>query len=337
MAGLRGTVRDLAYAAGALGLRHRVRHAATLTVVMFHRITAPGSPAAARADPAYAMPAPLFAACLRFFRRHYAVVGLRQVTASLDGGAALPERALLITFDDGWTDNLEVALPLLRREGLPASVFVAADVLEQPVPWWWQEILLRALREGRADYPALWAAAGSGTPPDGPAGARELALLLRYAALHQAGRLRLLAGFAIDAAPEGRHMIDAGGLAALEAAGIGLGAHGAAHLPLSMMDDPAADLARARAALPGCDVLSVPHGRYDAATLAAARAAGYRLVFTSDACLNPAPRGRPAAALLGRVPVDAHAVTDAAGAFAPSRLATWLFHRPVRLLEKAPA
>jgi peptidoglycan/xylan/chitin deacetylase (PgdA/CDA1 family) len=331
---MRNAVRDLAYATGVLALRHRLRHAATLTVVLFHRVTEPGTPAAVRADPTYAMPAPLFAACLRFFRRHYAVVGLSQVVASLEGGAPLPPRALLITFDDGWADNLEVALPLLQRERLPAVVFVAADVLDQPVPWWWQEILLRALHERRALYPALWAAAGPDAPPDDPPGTRDLALLLRYAALLPAERLSLLTPFAEDAAPEGRHMIGPNSMAALAASGIDLGAHGAAHLPLSMLADPAADLARARMLLPGLDALSIPHGRYDGVTLAAARAAGYRLVFTSDACLNPTPSGRPAGSLLGRISIEAKAAPDDAGVFAPSRLATWLFHRPVRRLDE---
>lgn len=146
---LRGAIRTLAWRSGALGLRHRLRAGATLTVAMFHRVVAPGSAAARHADPTYTLPAPLFAEVLGFARRHWRVVGLAEVLAARQGGTPLPPRALLLTFDDGWRDTLEVALPLLRAAGLPATVFVATDALAEPEPWWWQEALLRAWREGR--------------------------------------------------------------------------------------------------------------------------------------------------------------------------------------------
>ena len=48
----------------------------------------------------------------------------------------LPERAVLITFDDGYRDNLENALPVLRRYGYPAVVFVPIGFLDdgRPLP-----------------------------------------------------------------------------------------------------------------------------------------------------------------------------------------------------------
>ena len=336
MASLRNTVRSLAYAGGMLGLRHGMLHHATLTVVMFHRVTIPGSFAATSADPRYAIPAPLFAACLRFFRRYYNIVGLDVVRASSRGHACLPPHALLITFDDGWQDNLSVALPILQQHDLTAAVFVAADVLDQSVPWWWQEILLRSLREKQASWDELWALTGGG---DAPGGDRDLVLLTRYAALTPALRLRLIGPLAKDVSAEGRHMIGNCGLKELAAAGIGLGAHGATHVPLSMMAHPEQDLARARGILEPetqasgleLDALSFPHGRYDLTSLHAARATGFSVLFTSDPCLNAAPQGQPSS-LLGRIPIEAATMTSASGRFSPARLATWLFHRPVRWL-----
>jgi peptidoglycan/xylan/chitin deacetylase (PgdA/CDA1 family) len=51
-------------------------------------------------------------------------------------GAELPERAVLITFDDGYRDNLENALPVLRRNGYPAVLFVPIGFLDdgRPLP-----------------------------------------------------------------------------------------------------------------------------------------------------------------------------------------------------------
>jgi peptidoglycan/xylan/chitin deacetylase (PgdA/CDA1 family) len=341
MSHLRGWARDLAARSGALALRHRLRNAPTLTIAMFHRVTRPGTPAARTADPLYTLDAPLFIACLGFFRRHYAVIGLDQLRAAVAGGPPLPPRALLLTFDDGWRDNLEVAAPLLRAAGLPGLVFVAADVLDQPTPWWWQEVLLRALRSGRHDFAALWAMAGPEPPPPPGATPPELLLLLRHAALPPARRQALLAPLAeaSGALAEGPHMLDPAALGEL-AGQLAIGAHGARHLPLSMLAEPGADMARARAALaaalPGqaIDTLSFPHGRYDGAVLRAAGEAGYALLFTSDSCLNAAPGGRPGR-VLGRINIEAGAITDAAGRLDAGRLATWIFNRPIRALADA--
>ena len=45
-------------------------------------------------------------------------------------GAPLPPRAVLLTFDDGYRDNLENALPILRRHGYPAVLFVPIGFLD---------------------------------------------------------------------------------------------------------------------------------------------------------------------------------------------------------------
>lgn len=326
----RDALRSTAYASGAIGLRHRLRHADTLTVAMFHRVVDPASQAARHADPIYTLPAPLFAACLPVFRRHYAVVSLAQVQAAIAGGAALPARALLLTFDDGWQDFATTALPLLHRAGMPATVFLATDAIATPGPWW-QEVLLRALREGH-DFRALWANAG-GTAEQIPQDPPPLALLLRYAALTPDIRARAIAPLrAADLAAEGDHMLGMAQMPALAAQGVDFGGHGAAHLPMSLMADPAGDLARCRAALgPQITALSFPHGRYNSDCVQAARREGFATLFTSDACINAAPGGRPAA-LLGRISVEASAITDAHGTFDAARLAAWLMHRPVRAL-----
>ena len=51
-------------------------------------------------------------------------------------GKPLPERAVLITFDDGYHDNLENAAPVLRKHGYPAVLFVPIGYLDdrQPLP-----------------------------------------------------------------------------------------------------------------------------------------------------------------------------------------------------------
>ena len=66
----------------------------------------------------------------------YAVVSLDAVLDHYTAGVLLPPRAVLITFDDGYRDNLEHALPVLRRYGYPAVVFVPIGYVgeERPLP-----------------------------------------------------------------------------------------------------------------------------------------------------------------------------------------------------------
>jgi peptidoglycan/xylan/chitin deacetylase (PgdA/CDA1 family) len=66
----------------------------------------------------------------------YTPVSLDAVRNHYVGGVPLPPRAVLITFDDGYRDNLENALPVLRRHGYPAVVFVPIGFLDdiRPLP-----------------------------------------------------------------------------------------------------------------------------------------------------------------------------------------------------------
>ena len=115
----RGLLKRVAYVSGALGWYHKARNRNTLTVVMFHRVLAAGDERWAHADPRYSMTDDQLEQCLQFFGKHYSLVDLAAIEAAAArrGKAleALPARALLVTFDDGWADTEEYALPVLRR------------------------------------------------------------------------------------------------------------------------------------------------------------------------------------------------------------------------------
>jgi len=64
----------------------------------------------------------------------YQPVSLDAVIAHYVAGAALPRKAVLITFDDGYRDNLENAAPILLRHGYPAVIFIPTGFLEDDTP-----------------------------------------------------------------------------------------------------------------------------------------------------------------------------------------------------------
>ena len=324
------------YGSGLLGLYHRLRNRRTLTVVMFHRVLDRDDPRWASCDPDYTLEAGLLERCLAFFRRHYNVVPVDAVLAARRGGPALPARALLVTFDDGWSDNVDFALPRLARMRMPGLLFVVADVVGRRLAFF-QERLVGALRLGRLRVADLAAALPAAEPvAEGIGGLRRV--IGRLESLDEDARERALAPFAAAMDDGLRHMVAAEELRALERGGIAIGLHGRTHAPMTRARDLDAELGGARSAVAphlrdgrAPVTMSFPHGRYDAAIAARARAAGYELVFTSDPVLNPVDP-QPGW-LLGRVGFEQSGIVDAEGRFRADRLALLLFRaRRARLV-----
>ena len=90
---------------------------------------------------------------LRLLRRLANVVPLRAALQSLAEGRPLPARAVAVTFDDGYRDNLTVAGPILRELDIPATCFVVPDILSRAVVPWWEK-LAWTLTNARADQVA---------------------------------------------------------------------------------------------------------------------------------------------------------------------------------------
>ena len=66
----------------------------------------------------------LFKQQIEFFSHEFNVVTMERVIESLNGGDALPNKALLLTFDDGYIDNYAVAMPILEEYGMQGSFFI---------------------------------------------------------------------------------------------------------------------------------------------------------------------------------------------------------------------
>jgi hypothetical protein len=92
----------------------------TVPILCYHRFGAGGGK--------MSVPTERFAAQLEWLARNdYRVIRLSQLTAFLEGREALPQRAVVITIDDGYESVYRQAWPLLKRYGFPATVFVYTD------------------------------------------------------------------------------------------------------------------------------------------------------------------------------------------------------------------
>jgi peptidoglycan/xylan/chitin deacetylase (PgdA/CDA1 family) len=123
-------LKNLTYrAVGEVG-RHVRKRDGTLRVLMYHKVNA-------LAGNTVTVPPSLFDEQMSFLSEQgFAVVSLADVVAYYVHGVALPAPAVLITFDDGYRDNLEQALPILERYHFPAVVFVPLDFVgeDRPLP-----------------------------------------------------------------------------------------------------------------------------------------------------------------------------------------------------------
>jgi peptidoglycan/xylan/chitin deacetylase (PgdA/CDA1 family) len=108
---------------GTNSLLNRVR--GRVAVLVYHRI------ACHVPDPHRLCVAPgHFAQHLAHLARHYRVLSLSEMILGLNAGK-LPARAVAITFDDGYADNLWRAKPLLEKHRLPATLFVVSGSVGQ--------------------------------------------------------------------------------------------------------------------------------------------------------------------------------------------------------------
>jgi peptidoglycan/xylan/chitin deacetylase (PgdA/CDA1 family) len=79
------------------------------------------------------VPADAFAEQMRTLAEDgFHVLPLEQALRTWREGGALPARAVAITFDDGYADNFDIALPVLARHSLRATFFLATGLVGSP-------------------------------------------------------------------------------------------------------------------------------------------------------------------------------------------------------------
>jgi peptidoglycan/xylan/chitin deacetylase (PgdA/CDA1 family) len=128
-----------------LGRAVRATRAGRLLVLIYHRV---------RPQPDAMFPnevdATAFDWQMRLLQQHCVPMALSDAVPKLRSGRLSP-RTVAVTFDDGYADNSEVALPILLHHGVPATFFVAPAFLDGGRMW--NDSIIEALR--RATVAAL--------------------------------------------------------------------------------------------------------------------------------------------------------------------------------------
>ncbi|MFL6256898.1 MAG: polysaccharide deacetylase family protein, partial [Pyrinomonadaceae bacterium] len=269
------------------------------------------------ADP-LATPAADFDAHLKYLKEHYTLVPLSRVAAHYTGGAALPARAACVTIDDGFVDAYELAFPLLRRHGVPATLFVITDFLDGRA-WMWTDKLRHVALSAQAERLNAEVVGRSfdirlaGRDSRLSAAGRVNSELKRLAPREREEAIERIAaahGVTLPVRPPAEFSpVTWEQARELDAGGVEIGSHTVSHPILTTTDDAqlAAELHVSRERLETelghpVGLFCYPNGAYDARVRRETERAGYLCAVTTEHGLNERRAADPLA--LRRVPAE---------------------------------
>lgn len=108
----------------------------SLVVLMYHRVLPTGSPELCTEQPAMYVSPETLDLHLSEIKRYFELVHLDDWLRRMRQGASLPRLACAITFDDGWQDNFDFALPVLRKHAAPATIFLVSTYISGEQRFW---------------------------------------------------------------------------------------------------------------------------------------------------------------------------------------------------------
>jgi len=143
---LKQAIKDICFTAlvrtGAIASRRPAGDGGRLVILMYHKVNPKSDLLGLSISPSF------FDYQLAFLKSRYRVISLADALTMISDGIPMGDHAV-ITFDDGYRDNYDHAFPLLRKHGLPATVFVTVDALETGIFGW--NTFDKAIQDGRLD------------------------------------------------------------------------------------------------------------------------------------------------------------------------------------------
>jgi peptidoglycan/xylan/chitin deacetylase (PgdA/CDA1 family) len=278
-------------------------------VLGYHRVVESFEASARGALPGMIVSRRMLEQQLDWLGGRFRFVSLGELGGKLAARESFSSPVAAVTFDDGYADVYEHALPLLRRKGIPAAVFVVTDIVEKGCLQLYDRLhvlLSRVFSRSRSasaevarvladlDLPLPPSVVRAGLPANPFSALRVLLEALPRASLvRAAGALESLSPIEKDACPELRPM-SWDMVRAMHRGGTTVGSHTRSHAVLTREDssqvyeEAAAsrrDLERQLGA--AVEHFAYPDGGFDDVAVAAVAQAGYRFAYTTCAHRDP--------------------------------------------------
>jgi peptidoglycan/xylan/chitin deacetylase (PgdA/CDA1 family) len=110
-------------------------------ILTYHRVIDQWDHLLAYSQPGMMVTVSTFERQITILKEHFDVVELDAVLADGRLGARATRPRCVITFDDGWRDNYDLAFPILRRYDIPATVFLTTDFIGTDRAFWHTELM----------------------------------------------------------------------------------------------------------------------------------------------------------------------------------------------------
>ncbi len=233
----------------------RQGRAARLSILIYHRVLPKPDPMRQWEPDAHE-----FERQMALLADHFNVLPLVEAVERLKSGR-LPRRSICVTFDDGYTDNAEIALPILQRWCIPATFFISTAFLDGGCMW--NDTVIESVRMASGPELDLSSIGLGRYTIDNDSQRRQavsqLLSALKYFPLNE--RLERVARIAdsVPAVLPERMMMTSGQVRALSNAGMDIGGHTVNHPILTSIGHEAArdEIAQGKEELTGITGLPV--------------------------------------------------------------------------------
>jgi peptidoglycan/xylan/chitin deacetylase (PgdA/CDA1 family) len=285
-------------AAGILRLAELLPQSECLIVMNHHRI---GDPRKTPFDPGvFSGTADDLEEQVRFLKRRFRCLTLEEAVAFVEGRKRLRRTGVLLTFDDGYLDNYQLAFPILRSHGVPGLFFLPTSFIGTCRITWWDRIAYWVKHANHRRFTVSYPA-----PSTFDLDAEGLDLvLLRLFRIYKLpemadearfmDELRALTG--ASEPPDGRLFLDWDEAREMLRGGMHFGSHTHNHALLAKLprEEQIEEIVFSRELIRQnlgiqCESLAYPYGlasAFTGETMDLARAAGYRIGFSFCGGLN---------------------------------------------------
>lgn len=120
---------------------HKRAHRGSFTVLMYHRVLKNDDPYIPYLQPGMFVRESSFERQLSFLSAKYRIVSFQQMLELIEARQVSSDHQYcVITFDDGWLDNYEVAFPILKKYSAPATIFLTAGFVGTHRFFWHEKV-----------------------------------------------------------------------------------------------------------------------------------------------------------------------------------------------------